>query len=640
MLGDDRDRQLQRNQLLAIVLMTVLVFVWTYFFMPAAPPPAPPRQEDGTESTAEEERAGAGLFDRSDRSVAEENARTIPEGYPEIPPVASPPESPSDDELFLSNNQLELTFTRVGARLKAATVLLGSNGQDSIQLVPDAGPADDAESVYPLSILFSDRALGDQLNYCRWESVESSEPGVLVFRLEVPGYALLEKRFSLQPDSYVLETAIRYENRGEAARLLGLDRKEPALSLYWGPNVTSGDLTKGSQQNIVFHKEGKNTFHATAKMKPVNDGGWFNERLLETDWAAISSAYFTVAIKPEFEFADSWYYGNKDYFRLGLGAPRKEVAPDEAAEFNYSVYVGPRATQYLVQAWPGLDSVFSFFTSFSLMDRFAKLLLAILIWFHDHIIANYGLAIIFLAILVRMVMFPLTWKSMISMKRMSQLAPEMEKLKAECGSDQQELQKRMMALYKERGVSPLGGCLPMLLQMPVFIALYRMLWSAFELRRAPFIFWIQDLSEADRMLTLPFSIPMPFSSVPLDSLNLLPILMAVSMVISQKMMPMSGPVQNQQQKMMMTFMPVFFGFITYNMASGLNLYIFVSTLLGIAQNYLVRGIKADAEPVKTKKPSRPRHFYDAARLKQREMNKEIRKQKQRSRRRKDSGGRS
>ena len=132
MLGDDRDRQLQRNQLLAIVLMTVLVFVWTYFFMPAAPPPAPPRQEDGTESTAEEERAGAGLFDRSDRTVAEENARTIPEGYPEIPPVASPPESPSDDELFLSNNQLELTFTRVGARLKAATVLLGSNGLDSM----------------------------------------------------------------------------------------------------------------------------------------------------------------------------------------------------------------------------------------------------------------------------------------------------------------------------------------------------------------------------------------------------------------------------------------------------------------------------------------------------------------------------
>ena len=111
---------------------------------------------------------------------------------------------------------------------------------------------------------------------------------------------------------------------------------------------------------------------------------------------------------------------------MGQGAPRREILPGEFADFNYFVYVGPLSSQYLVQALPGLDSVFSFFTSFTIMDRFAKLLLAILVWFHDHIIANYGLAIIFLTVLVRMIMFPLTWKSMISMKRMSMLAPEME----------------------------------------------------------------------------------------------------------------------------------------------------------------------------------------------------------------------
>lgn len=640
MLGDDRDRQLQRNQLLAIVLMTILVFAWTYFFLPSAPPPS--GQGEYQAGQSEGEQAQAGLFDQSapPAQMAPEASRVVAEdseaeeGVFALPPVAAAPEDPAEDEVSLSNSRLDLVFTRVGARLKAATVLLGADGKHSIQLVPDAIHPSDGENVYPLSTLFSDPQLGDHLNYCRWELAESSEAGMLVFELDIPGYVHLQKRFSLAEDSYVLETGIRYQNLSASKRLLGLDRKEPALSLYWGPNVSSGDLTKGSQQNIVLHKEGKNTFYATSKLKPAQSGGWYNERILDTEWASISSAYFTVAIKPEFDFADSWYYGNKDYFRLGQGAPRTEVLPDESVDFNYSVYVGPRSSQYLVQAWPGLESVFSFFTSFAIMDRFAKFLLAILVWFHDHIIANYGLAIIFLTILVRMIMFPLTWKSMISMKRMSMLAPEMEKLKAECGDDQQELQRRMMALYKERGVSPLGGCLPMLLQMPVFIALYRMLWSAFELRRAPFILWIQDLSEADKLLTLPFSIPLPFSSTALDTLNLLPILMAASMVISQKMMPMSGPAQNQQQKMMMTFMPVFFGFITYNMASGLNLYIFVSTLLGIAQNYFVRGIKVDAAPVKVKKPAKRRHFYDQARLKQREINKEIRKQKQRSRRRK------
>ncbi|NLN94523.1 MAG: membrane protein insertase YidC [Candidatus Hydrogenedens sp.] len=632
---------MQRNQLLAIVLMTILVFVWTYFFLPSAPPPSGPGEYETAQS--EGERAQPGLFEQSTDSRSAVPVETSPvtdekeveaEGAPVIPPVATAPEDPADDEIALSNSRLDLVFTRVGARLKKATVLLGAEGKDSIQLVPEAVLPGDGENVYPLSMLFSDPQLGDKLNYCRWELAESSEAQTLVFQLDIPGYVFLEKTFSLAPDSYVLETGIRYQNLGQSTRLLGLDRKEPALSLYWGPNVSSGDLTKGSQQNIVLHQEGKNSFYATSKLKPVPGASWYNERVLDTEWASISSAYFTVAVKPEFEFSDSWYYGDKDYFRLGQGAPRREILPGEFADFNYSVYVGPRSSQYLVQAWPGLDSVFSFFTSFTIMDRFAKLLLAILVWFHDHIIANYGLAIIFLTVLVRMIMFPLTWKSMISMKRMSMLAPEMEKLKAECGEDQQELQKRMMALYKERGVSPLGGCLPMLLQMPVFIALYRMLWSAFELRRAPFIFWIQDLSEADRLLTLPFSIPLPLSSVPLDSLNLLPILMAASMVISQKMMPMSEPAQNQQQKMMMTFMPVFFGFITYNMASGLNLYIFVSTLLGIAQNYFVRGIKVDAAPVKAKKPARRRHFYDEARLKQREISKEVRKQKQRSRRRK------
>jgi len=370
------------------------------------------------------------------------------------------------------------------------------------------------------------------------------------------------------------------------------------------------------------------------------NGSWYNQRILDPEWAAICSAYFTVALKPEFEPADVWFHGTPNVFRVGLGAPRTELAPGATVEYDYLAYMGPRSQTALHDPslrdkWDSLQTALAFFTTFTFMDWFAKLLLTILIWFHDTVIANYGLAIIFLTLIVRIVMFPLTWKSMLSMKKMSKLAPEMEKLKAECGDDQQELQKRMMELYRERGVSPLGGCLPMLLQMPVFIALYRMLWSAFELRGAPFMLWITDLSEPDRLLMLPFKIPLPFSELPLESLNLLPILMAVAMVVSQKLMPMSGPVQNQQQKVLMTFMPIFFAVITYNMASGLNLYILVSTLLGIAQNFLIQGMDVDVEPVKRKKPAKPRHFYDLARARQREMNKEIRKQKQRSRKRKD-----
>ncbi len=633
MLNDNRDKELQRNQLLAILLMTVLVIGWTYFFLPAKPPQ---QQADPTPSTVATEgeswdAAATGLSS----PVVTPETEEMPIGEIVLPPVAPPLTNPAEDEVLLANSRLELVFTRVGARLKQATVLLGEEGVNSIQLVPQTSTLEDADAVYPFGLFFGDEVLGDKLNYRRWDVIGALDGQSVTFQIEVPGYVRLAKTFTLEEGAHVAAVRIAYTNLSDAARLLGLDRKEPAFSLYWGPNVASGDLKKGAGQSIVWRKGNANTYKATSKLSLPQPGATYGERILDPEWAAICSAYFAVALKPEFESADVWFYGTQDMFRLGIGAPRAEVAPGDTVAYDYQAYMGPRGRKALREAWPSLETVLAFFTSFTFMDWFAKLLLTVLIWFHDNVIANYGLAIIFLTLIVRTVMFPLTWKSMLSMRKMSKLAPEMEKLKAEYGDDQQELQKKMMEMYRERGVSPLGGCLPMLLQMPVFIALYRMLWSAFELRRAPFMLWIQDLSEPDRLMMLPFKIPLPFTDLPLESLNLLPILMAAAMVVSQKMMPMSGPAQNQQQKMLMTFMPVFFAVITYNMASGLNLYILVSTLLGIAQNRIIQGVDVDVEPVKRKKPAKPRHFYDVARSRQREMNKEIRKQKQRSRKRKD-----
>ncbi len=632
MLDDNRDKELQRNQLIAILLMTLLVIGWAYFFLPEPQPPTRPAS-DAIETEGETQPVTP-PSDKRAETPAEEATEAL------LPPVAEPLTDPTLDEVTLRNDRLELVFTRVGGRLKQATVLLGEEHRDSIQLVPETPILDDAEMVYPLGLLFNEDVLGDELNYRRWEVLDVADERSVAFQIEAPGYARVVKTITLEEGAHVAAVRVAYTNLGDETRRLGLDRKEPAFSLYWGPNVASGDLKKGSGQSIVWRKGNANTYQATSGLSMPESGAWYNQRILDPDWAAISSAYFVVALKPEFDDADLWYHGTQTLFRLGVGAPRTELAPGETVEYAYQTYMGPRGRSALRDAWPSLESVLAFFTWFTFMDWFSKLLLTILIWFHDNLVSNYGLAIIFLTVIVRTVMFPLTWKSMLSMKKMSKLAPEMERLKAECGEDQQELQKRMMEMYRERGVSPLGGCLPMLLQMPVFIALYRMLWSAFELRRAPFVFWIQDLSEPDRLMMLPFQIPLPFSELPLESLNLLPILMALSMVASQKLMPMSGPVQNPQQKMLMTFMPVIFAVITYNMASGLNLYILVSTLLGIAQNFIIQRIDVDVEPVKKKKkPAKPRHFYDVARAKQREMNKEIRKKKQRSRRRKEPKGR-
>ncbi len=645
MLDDDRDRSLQHKQLISVVLVTVLVVAWSFFFLPGpTPPPSAPSDPVARESLAT-------APDASDSAPQESNTLSSPERSAPSNPSdptdqaeptdlseASAPIAPGDqtdpaaddaedNEVRLRGAQLDLVFTRIGARLKRANVILGDNGDDSVQLVPRWSNTPDEEAVYPLGLRFPDDFLGDELDRQRWDVTLDEGASVAVFSITLPGTATVKKVFRLHSDAPMLDVEVEYVNLEAAPRTLGRDMAEPAFSLNWGPNVSSEDANKGIPQEVIWRRDAQNEHHPTSKLKLPPGGVGYSERRSGVDWAAVKSAYFVVAIKPEFEGAIGWVAGMPLHFRLGVGAPRMELAPGEAQQRLFRVYLGPTQKASLRKAWADLDSVMQFFTMFAFMDTFAKLLLGILNWFYHNLIPNYGLAIIFLTVLVRVVVFPLTLSSMKNMKRMQKLAPEMERIKAEVGDNQQELQKRMMEMYRERGVSPLGGCFPLLLQMPVFFALYRMLWSAFELRRAPFILWINDLSEPDRLLELPFTIPIPFTGSGIDSLNLLPILMGVAMVASMKLTPTSGPIQNPQQKMMMTLMPVLFSVICYNMASGLNLYILVSTLLGIAQNYAVHLADIDVELKKKKPITRPRHFYSAAQARKREIAKEIRKEK-------------
>jgi YidC/Oxa1 family membrane protein insertase len=193
------------------------------------------------------------------------------------------------------------------------------------------------------------------------------------------------------------------------------------------------------------------------------------------------------------------------------------------------------------------------------------------------VVHNYGVAIILLTILVRMLFYPLTLKSQQSMKAMQKLQPQIAALKEKYKEDPARMQKEQMALFKTHKVNPMGGCLPMLVQLPVFIALYAVLGNSIELFQAPFFGWIQDLSTKD-----PYYI--------------YPVLMGVSMFIQQKLTPNVG-MDPAQQKVMM-FMPVLFSFMMINLPSGLTMYIFVSTLLGIIQQLMMKDKKAASSPAR------------------------------------------
>jgi len=626
---DDEDKGMKRNQFIAVILLTVVLFVWFQYFLPKPPPPsdtvvpAPAQTATGENQPAEASQEPAKLV------TAPAGAATGAQ-WPFLPPVPTAID-PATDEITFENDHLQFVLTRIGARLKRATVLLGKNNESSIQLVPEDEAVPDTDEVLPMGLHFTNEALADELDRRRWDVASKdldSPTKTITFVLTLPNAATIRKTFTLESGKHVFSVTVDYQNLEATPRILGMDTT-PAFYLDWGPNVSSHDETKGVLQAFVWHPvKGSNTTFLTSKMKPAENGAPFVTTVDNSQWMALKSAYFMVAIKSGFEHAQGWATGRAGEsatkpatFRFGLGVPREEVKPQETLSRSFDVYVGPSEMSALKAAWPTLTQALTFFDMFSIMDSFAKLLLGILNWFHHNMGVNYGVAIILLTILVRVAMFPLTLKSMKSMKKMQLLGPEMQQLKEKYKDDQQELSKKTMELYRERGINPAGGCFPMLLQMPVFIALYNMLNSAFELRGAHFFWWITDLSQPDRLYHFPWSIHLPLVGS-LEYLNFLPILMGISMVISQKFTPTSGPAMDPTQKTMMTIMPAIFSLMCYSMASGLSLYILTSTILGMLQQRFVH-VSATEMASLPSKPKKKQHFYAAAQAKKRQRAKEL-----------------
>jgi YidC/Oxa1 family membrane protein insertase len=219
-----------------------------------------------------------------------------------------------------------------------------------------------------------------------------------------------------------------------------------------------------------------------------------------------------------------------------------------------------------------------------------------LLWAFHLVLRDWGLAIIGLVLLVRLILHPITKSSQISMSKMTKLGPEMERLKKKYGEDTEGLKQAQIEFYREQGIAPFLGCLPMFLQTPIWIALWSALQSTFEIRQAPFLrfgpvhlTWIKDLAQADHLITLAHPIDLFFLHI--DGLNLLPIMMAVVFYINQKFMPQPiavKPEQAQQQKMMQWMSLLLFPLFLYSSPSGLNLYIFTSTLIGIFEMKRIR----------------------------------------------------
>jgi len=294
------------------------------------------------------------------------------------------------------------------------------------------------------------------------------------------------------------------------------------------------------------------------------------------DWAAYEDNYFICAILPDPEGTRSLQMSEIDEtVRSVITEGEMTLAPGTGKEFSYELYFGPKKLSILNQ----IDRNLSKAINFGWFDALAKPMLWLLNFFYEYI-RNYGVAIILLTVLIKGALgafWPISQKGMKSMKNMQKLQPKVAKLKEKLKDDPQKMNQEMMALYKTYKVNPLGGCLPMFLQIPFFFALYKVLLMSIELRHAPFMLWINDLAAPDR-LWVGFDIPY------LHGIPVLTLLMGASMYLQQKMTPTTA---DPSQARIMRYLPIVFTFMFLNFASGLVLYWFVNNLLSILQQQLI-----------------------------------------------------
>jgi YidC/Oxa1 family membrane protein insertase len=302
------------------------------------------------------------------------------------------------------------------------------------------------------------------------------------------------------------------------------------------------------------------TKFAKIDFKDIEKGKAAYPKAAKDGWVGMVQHYFVSSWLPRQGVPRDYYIESvgDNLFRGGVKESLGSIAPGASASTTMNLYIGPQETDRLEKIAPGLDLV----VDYGWLHIIAKPLFVVLSWIHSWV-GNWGWSIILLTIMIKLMFYPLNAKAGRSMAQMRVLAPKMEKLKQLYGDDKQKMNLAMMELYKTEKINPLGGCLPIVVQIPVFIALYWVLLSSIELRHAPWVGWIQDLSAAD-----PYYI--------------LPVIYAVSMFVQTKLNPQ--PADPVQAKVMLA-MPIVFSIFFFFFPSGLVLYWVVQNLLSIVQQW-------------------------------------------------------
>jgi len=376
----------------------------------------------------------------------------------------------------------------------------------------------------------------------------------ITFETVFGGYAI-KKRFTFFPETYkigldvIFDSPNKYISRGH-------------YNLSWGGGLAP---TEKNLKDDYTHFQGY-AYLGDEFLKPSAKADQITEEKQtgNTNWTATKTKYFISAIIPEVSGVGAIVRGKTEGKRP-LFTTHLRQSISNGGSFN--LYIGP--LEYSRIRALGVDLEKTMNLGWAIIRPLGRLVTWSLTKMHG-VIPNYGVVVIIFAFMVKILLNPLTKKSFQSMRRMQEVQPKVQKLKEKYKNDPQKLNRAQMELFKEEGVNPMGGCLPMLLQMPILVTFFSVFRSTIEFRGAPFFGWITDLSTPDTLTTI--------AGFPI---NILPFLMGITMFLQQKLMAPSS--SGTQQKVSMYFMNVFFLFMFYSFPSGLNLYYSVFNILSIVQ---------------------------------------------------------
>ena len=565
---------------LAIVLSMLVVVLWGYFFRPKPPaelPEQPGASKPATTSAANPQNAGVSTPAGGAQAPAANPARAVsaaPNASAPAPRAAANAQS-----LIVESKLYRVELSNQGAIARSwQLVKYKDDAGKDLDLIHPA--VSQQLEKWPLMLALDDAQQESKANGALYEMTPAS--GTLHAPAEVEfawsdGHLAVTKRLKFAEDYVVsLETSVT------------LDGNPVPHFVTWQGGF--GDITAfaaADQVRVVYSRAGSLTDIAAKK---AGDSDHPEKRVLvsgTSDFAGLMDHYFAAAFLPAGEpgvLLEHWktdreitVEGKKDtetVAEIAAGAPG-------ADPLRLRLFVGPKAVAVLERNQPPLTSLITFGT----FGIIARPLFDFLLWINRYV-NNYGWAIVLMTIAINTVLFPLKWRSFHQQLKMQKVMPEIKQIQDRYKKysmrdpKKQEMNKEVMAVYSREGVNPIGGCLPMVIQMPIWFALYRMLDVAIELRQAPWLLWVRDLSVRD-----PYYV--------------IPILMCLTMYTMQKLTPQTTTDPAQQR--MMNFMPLFMGLLFFKLASGLNLYILTSNLIATSQQWFLYKVIPDAKPNTGKK---------------------------------------